>query len=125
MFKRLLFVFGPVVVFVSALLLFSSVAIAAKHVDLPPKYDHWLKAEVNYLITDEERANFLSLSTDQDRDTFIQSFWMIRNPDPNAPGNSFREEHYRRLEYANSHYGVRALEDGWRSRPWHGVHHTG
>jgi GWxTD domain-containing protein len=115
LFKRLLFVSGPIVVFVFALLLFSSVAIAAKHVELPPKYDHWLKTEVNYLITDEERANFVSLSTDQDRDAFIQSFWMIRNPDPNAPGNSFREEHYRRLEYANSHYGVRALEDGWRT----------
>jgi GWxTD domain-containing protein len=115
LFKRLLFVFGPIVVFVLALVLSSSAAIAAKHVDLHPKYEHWLTAEVNYLISDEERANFLSLTTDRDRDAFIQSFWTIRNPDPNAPGNAFREEHYRRLEYANSHYGVAGQDDGWRT----------
>ena len=40
---------------------------------------------------------------------------MIRNPDPNSPGNTFREEHYRRLEYANSHYSVPSYEDGWRT----------
>ncbi len=113
MFKRLLS-FGSLFVFISALLL-SPAASAAKHAELSPKYEHWIRQEVNYLITDEERANFYSLSTDHDRDAFINSFWMIRNPDPNAPGNTYREEHYRRLEYANSHYGVRSFEDGWRT----------
>ena len=100
----------------SALLFFPSGAFAAKAkaADLPPRYQHWLKAEVTYLISDEERNNFLALSTDHDRDAFIQSFWMIRNPDPTSPSNTFREEHYRRLEYANSHYGTHN-GDGWGS----------
>ena len=96
-------------------LLIAPAAKAAKHPVLPAKYDHWLHQDVNYLITDEERANFYSLTTNQERDAFMESFWAIRNPDPNAPGNSVREEHYRRLEYANSHFGVPSLDDGWRT----------
>jgi GWxTD domain-containing protein len=69
--------------------------------------------EVNYLITNQEKTTFLALTTNQDRDHFIESFWAIRNPDPNSPTNTFREEHYRRLEYANSHFGTIVAQDGW------------
>jgi GWxTD domain-containing protein len=86
---------------------------AAKHTKLPSNYQHWLDEEVSYLITDQEKANFLSLTTNQDRDHFIESFWAIRNPDPNSPTNTFREEHYRRLDYANNHFGSIAAQDGW------------
>ena len=88
---------------------------AAKHPQLPPRYEHWLDQEVPYLITDTERTNFLNLATDQDRDRFIEGFWAIRNPDPNSPTNTFREEHYRRLDYANTHYGAPSAENGWRT----------
>jgi GWxTD domain-containing protein len=74
-----------------------------------------LDQEVNYLITNQERTTFLGLATDQDRDRFIESFWAIRNPDPNSPSNTFREEHYRRLEYANTHYGLPSAGNGWRT----------
>ncbi len=57
----------------------------------------------------------MSLTSDQDRDRFIDTFWAIRNPDPTAPGNTFREEHYRRLDYANTHYGSAFKPNGWRT----------
>src|ERR1700753_4007840 len=85
------------------LLFLSPRAIAAtQHHGLPEKYEHWLDAEVNYIITDEEKKIFLHLPTDKDRDKFIETFWAVRNPDPNSPTNAYREEHYRRLDYANN-----------------------
>jgi GWxTD domain-containing protein len=95
------------------LLLYAPTATAAKHPQLAPRYEHWLDREVNYLITNQEKALFLGLTTDQDRDHFIDSFWAIRNPDPNSPSNSYREEHYRRLDYANAHFGSASAADGW------------
>ena len=73
--------------------------------------------EVVYIISSAEKKQFLSLNTDQQRDSFIQAFWRIRNPDPdpNSESNSYKEEHYRRLDYANQHFGNAKYEDGWRS----------
>jgi GWxTD domain-containing protein len=111
--KRSVSATGVLVALVFGLLLHPSATAAAKHAKLPPTYEHWLDEEVNYLITNQEKATFLGLTTNQDRDRFIESFWAIRNPDPNSPSNTFREEHYRRLEYANTHFGTLAALDGW------------
>ncbi|HET7103786.1 MAG TPA: GWxTD domain-containing protein [Terracidiphilus sp.] len=83
--------------------------------NLPPQYRHWLNEEVNYIIGSNEKKAFLSLKTDSQRDTFIDNFWAIRNPDPNSQVNSYKEEHYRRLAYANEHFGGIARHDGWRT----------
>ncbi|HEY7414122.1 MAG TPA: GWxTD domain-containing protein, partial [Ktedonobacteraceae bacterium] len=90
-------------------------AVSTKSSQLPEVYRHWLNEEVNYLITDAERDAFLQLKTNQDRDTFIDNFWRIRNPDPTAPSNSAKDEHYRRLAYANEQYGFRGADNGWRT----------
>lgn len=90
-------------------------AWAAREPALPPHYAHWLREEVNYLITDEERESFLHLTSDENRDKFIERFWRIRNPDPNAPNNVAKDTHYARLAYANSHFGVPNRENGFRS----------
>jgi len=111
--KRSVYTTGVLVAFVFGLLLYPSAATAAKHPQLAPNYEHWLDQEVNYLITSQERKIFLGLATDQARDRFIESFWAIRNPDPNSPSNTYREEHYRRLEYANTHFGSISAADGW------------
>jgi GWxTD domain-containing protein len=86
---------------------------------LPPQYRHWLNQEVNYIIDSNERKNFLSLNTDPERDSFITAFWKIRNPDPSSPTNTYQEEHYRRLNYANEHFGSSELQDGWRTDRGH------
>jgi GWxTD domain-containing protein len=97
------------------LLLCLPAAVAAKHLQLPSRYEHWLDAEVNYLITSQERNTFIGLTTDQDRDHFIETFWAVRNPDPTSPSNTYKDEHYRRLEYVNNHYGLPSAQNGWHT----------
>ena len=83
--------------------------------DLPPVYRHWIEVEVPYIITAEERKTFLSLTTDAQRDSFIDGFWKVRNPDLGSSVNSYKEEHYRRLSYVNDNFGDPRYEDGWRT----------
>jgi GWxTD domain-containing protein len=64
----------------------------------------WLMEEVPYIISDEERRAFLELGTAEEREQFIEIFWRNRNPDPGSPVNPVREEHYRRLAYADEHF---------------------
>jgi GWxTD domain-containing protein len=81
---------------------------------LPPEYRHWLDEEVSYIIDSEERAQFLALHTNAERDSFISAFWKARNPTA-GPDNPYRDEHYRRLEYANEHFGAPQSHNGWRT----------
>jgi GWxTD domain-containing protein len=76
-------------------------------------YQRWLSEEVPYIITDEERSAFKKLSTDEEREAFIEQFWERRNPNPGSPENKFKEEYYRRIAYANEHYagGI----PGWKT----------
>ena len=83
--------------------------------DLPPRYRHWLTEEVSYIIDSNEKKQFLALTTDGQRDSFIAAFWKVRNPDPGSDSNSYRDEHYRRLAYANEHFGSARMQDGWRT----------
>ena len=64
----------------------------------------WLEEEVADIITPEEREAFLELSTNEEREQFRESFWDRRNPDPESPVNTAKEEHYRRLAYADEHF---------------------
>jgi len=73
--------------------------------DLPERYRQWLEEEVVYIITPKEREVFLKLQTDRERDIFIEAFWKQRDPNPSSPQNEFRDEHYRRLNYANQFLG--------------------
>lgn len=90
-------------------------AVAGADKKLSPVYEHWLRVEVPYIIESEERATFLALPSDAERDNFIQQFWESRNPTPGTGDNPYRAEHYRRLAYANEHYGDPKLENGWRT----------
>ncbi|MGB7264808.1 MAG: GWxTD domain-containing protein, partial [Terracidiphilus sp.] len=65
------------------------------------------------IITDQERKAFLSLSNDEEREAFIENFWQRRNPNPDSPENEFRDEHYRRIQYANDHFA--AGKPGWKT----------
>lgn len=93
-------------------------AQAAKKVsskDLPPQYRKWLEEEVVYIITPKERAVFLQLENDRDREVFMKAFWRQRDPTPDTDKNEFREEHYRRITYANTWFGRDAPGPGWRT----------
>jgi GWxTD domain-containing protein len=81
--------------------------------ELTGPYKTWLNEEVPYIITDDERRSFMSLSNDEEREAFIENFWQRRNPNPDSEENEFREEHYRRIQYANDHYA--AGKPGWKT----------
>jgi len=81
--------------------------------ELETPYRKWLNEDVSYIITDEERAAFKRLQTDEEREQFIESFWMRRDPTPDTIENEFKEEHYRRIAYANEHYASGI--PGWKS----------
>jgi GWxTD domain-containing protein len=81
--------------------------------ELKGPYKTWLDEEVPYIISDDERKAFLSLANDEEREAFIENFWQRRNPNPDSPENEFREEHYRRIQYANDHYA--AGKPGWKT----------
>jgi GWxTD domain-containing protein len=80
-------------------------------------YKTWLEQDVAYIISDEERRAFKTLSNDEEREAFIENFWLRRNPNPDSPENEFREEHYRRIAYANEHYP--AGKPGWKTDRGH------
>lgn len=67
-------------------------------------YKNWVQEEVPYIITAEERQAFNKLTTDGERERFIESFWERRNPNPGSRENEFKEEYYRRVAYANEHF---------------------
>src|SRR6202045_5415910 len=82
-----------------------------KELDTP--YKQGLNEGVIYIISPEERQAFLQLETNEEREQFIEQFWLRRSSNPDLPDNEFKEEHYRRIAYANEHYA--SGMPGWRS----------
>jgi GWxTD domain-containing protein len=83
---------------------------------LGPAYSKWLHEDVVYIIDDAERAALLGLTTDEERGKFVEQFWERRNPTPGTP-NKFRDEHYRRVTFANGHFAFGV--PGWRTDRGH------
>src|SRR5262250_16568 len=82
-----------------------------KELDTP--YRTWLEEDVVYIISPEERTAFLQLETNEEREQFIEQFWLRRSSNPDLPDNDFKEEHYRRIAYANEHFASGI--PGWRT----------
>jgi GWxTD domain-containing protein len=80
---------------------------------LESPYVKWLDQEVRWIISDTERASFVSLRTDADREKFIEAFWLRRDPTPGTPENEMKEEHYRRIAYANDNFSEAV--PGWNT----------
>ena len=85
--------------------------------ELKGEYKKWLDEDVRWIITDEEAHAFKSLANDEERDQFIEQFWMRRNPNPDSPENEFRDEHYARIAYADEHFA--AGKPGWMTDRGH------
>jgi len=82
---------------------------------LPEIYRKWLEEEAVYIIVPIEREVFLKLKTDRERDLFIEAFWKHRDPTQATPENEFKNEHYRRVNYANQFFGRGTPKLGWRT----------
>ena len=82
-----------------------------KELDTP--YKQWLNEDVVYIISPAERQAFLQLATNEEREQFIEQFWLRRSSNPDLPENDFKEEHYRRIAFANEHYASGI--PGWKT----------
>ncbi len=104
--------------FLAVSLLLITLAVVLSAYQAPPQqpetpYRKWVNEDVAYIITREERAAFLRLQTGEEREHFIEQFWLRRDPTPATGENEFKEEYYRRIAYANQHFagGI----PGWKT----------
>lgn len=81
--------------------------------ELEGPFRKWLNEDVFYIITDEERATFKRFGTDEEREQFIEQFWLRRDPTPDTQENEFKEEHYRRIAYTNERFASGI--PGWKT----------
>lgn len=81
---------------------------------MPGPYRNWLNQDVVYIISDEERRIFRSFQTDEERQQFIEQFWLRRDPTPGTSANEMKDEHYRRIAYANEHFSRNGIP-GWKT----------
>jgi GWxTD domain-containing protein len=98
-----------------AFLSFSPAISAQKKEKLAKNYREWLERDVVYIITKDERVRFLALATDDARDKFIKDFWEVRNPVPGSEINTYKEEIYKRIAFADSRFAIGSGTDGWRT----------
>src|SRR5947209_15116010 len=104
-----------IVLLAVSILSFSGLCLGQKKQKLEKNYRDWLERDVAYIITKDERDAFLRLTTDDARDKFIENFWEIRNPIPGAPTNSYKEEIYQRIAFADARFGIGSGTEGWRT----------
>ena len=74
-----------------------------------------MNEDVAYLIRSAERSAFLGLTTDAEREHFIEQFWLRRDPTPGTAANEMKEEHYRRIGVANQKFLAGSGTPGWKT----------
>jgi len=90
-------------------LLSISVSFAQEPPPAPPaglaaRYASWLE-EVALLMSPKERAAFLALGKDYQRDAFMRRFWEVRDPFPQTPRNELQERWEARAKMARERLG--------------------
>ncbi len=76
-------------------------------------YEQWVDQDVVWIISPEERSAFRRLETDEERQMFIEQFWLRRDPTPDTRANELVEEHYRRVAWSNDRFT--AAIPGWQT----------
>jgi GWxTD domain-containing protein len=109
---RIFSLFGVLILLLASA---SSAGSDEREKNLPEPYRKWLQEEVPYIISDVERETFLTLTTEGERQAFIEVFWRKRDPNPSTPENEYKEEHYKRLAYANEFLGRDTFRPGWQT----------
>lgn len=93
---------------------FSLVLILPAQDNLSPRHEEWLEL-VKPIITKIEREVFEQLSTNADRDKFIQTFWRRRDTKPDTDANEFYEEYMERVRFADRYFGFETFGKGSQS----------
>ena len=104
-----------IVLFAAMLFAFSGIGFGQKKQKLEKSFRDWLERDVAYIITKDERDAFLKLTHDEDREKFIETFWEIRNPSPGSLTNTYKDELYQRIAFADARFGIGSGVDGWRT----------
>src|SRR4051794_40887333 len=52
--------------------------------ELLTPYKNWMDNDVVYIISDEERKAFKQFNTDEEREQFVEQFWLRRDPTPDT-----------------------------------------
>ena len=55
-------------------------------------------------LSQTKSANVRCAEDRDEREQFIEQFWLRRDPDPDTDTNEYREEYYTRIAYANEHF---------------------
>jgi len=106
---------GTIVLFAAMLFAFGGIAFGQKKQKLEKNFRDWLERDVAYIITKDERDSFLKLTNDEDREKFIETFWEIRNPSAGSPTNTYKDEIYQRIAFADARFGIGSGVEGWRT----------
>lgn len=75
--------------------------------------DRWADGPVQYLMLREERSLWKSLTSDEERQRFIDWFWTRRDSDTRDDVHPFKEGFYQRVATANQRFPD--FPRGWRS----------
>jgi GWxTD domain-containing protein len=70
---------------------------------------------LQYLMNDHQKRQYLSLETPEERERWIESFWIDRDPTPATPENERRIEHEKRVALARKLFGMKKAP-GWDRR---------
>jgi GWxTD domain-containing protein len=92
----------------------STAALEVPVEDLALKYGDWLDL-VTYHIQPVEKDVFMKLTSDRDRDAFVETFWKQRDPTPGTPENEYRDEIVKRFKDCNEFYGRGTTREGWKT----------
>ncbi len=65
------------------------------------------------IMTKQEKDIFNHLPDQESREEFISDFWAKRDPNPDMEENEFKEEFFRRIDYANRRF--REGIPGWKT----------
>jgi GWxTD domain-containing protein len=129
---RLLYPKGPAGIWSSliaiVILIASATVVMAAWQSEPPRpteqverspFSKWLNEDAVYIITDQERTAFLKLTSDEEKQHFIEQFWLRRDPTPGTQENEYKEEHYKRIAFANKHFQTHSGKPGWQTDRGH------
>jgi len=63
----------------------------------------------------EEQNTFLQLDNDRDRDIFIRTFWLQRDPSPGTDANEYKDEIEERFRHVLFHYKRGTSRPAWQT----------
>ncbi len=68
---------------------------------------------ITHIASSQEKNVFLALKNNKDRNIFINTFWMMRDPTPGTPMNERKKKIEKRFAYVNKEFKKGSSKPGW------------